>query len=835
MKSLLLAGALCLAGAGAFAQTTTIQGTDSARRPAPLPYRATSEKINDLVHTRLDARFDYSKSQLKGKAWITLRPHFYPTDSLRLDAKGMEIREVSLVKGGVNSKLKYDYNGEQLAIRLGRTFRSNEPYTIYIDYIAKPDEYKTAGSAAITDAKGLYFINPRGEEPNKPTQIWTQGETEATSVWVPTIDKPNQKTTEEILMTVPAKYVTLSNGLLVKQTKNADGTRTDHWKMDQPHAPYLFFMGVGDFSITKDKYKGKEVSYYVEKEYAPVARRIFGNTPEMMAFFSRITAVDYPWAKYAQIVGRDYVSGAMENTTATLHQESAQQDARELSDGNDWEGTIAHELFHQWFGDYVTAESWSNLTLNESFANYSEYLWNEYKYGKDAADAHNYSDMQGYLMSGSDKKDLVRFQYNDKEDMFDAVSYNKGGRILNMLRTYVGDSAFFKALNVYLTTNKYKSAEAQQLRLAFEDVTGKDLNWFWNQWYYGSGHPKLDINYSYDEAAKMVRVIVQQKQSGDKLFTLPVNIDVYNGANRTRHFVWVTGRTDTFSFASNAKPSLVNFDADKVLLATKTENKTLDEYIHQYKYAGNYMDRREALELAARRQEDPKAFDLLLQGLADRYEGLRSYAASRLDLKKDAVKTAAEAQLLKLASSDPKRTVKAVAITKLGDYRKAQYASVFRTAVNDSSYTVSGNALEALAKIDSAAALTEAKRLSKLKSKGKLASSITGLLLASGDPSANERIVSDYIAMAPSQEKYTAMGNMLKALAQTADPSLFRRGVDDVFAFLGIVVKQIPEEFRDQAMGPVNEQLKKVVKTQRDAGRTASAEYLEQKLAKKPF
>ncbi|RYY84678.1 MAG: M1 family peptidase [Chitinophagaceae bacterium] len=825
MKSFFLAGALCLTGAGAFGQATATAVTVTT------PYRATTEKINDLVHTKLDARFDFSKSQLKGKAWITLRPHFYPTDSLRLDAKGMEIREVSLVKGSTSSKLRYDYDGEQLNIRLGQTFRNNQPYTIYIDYIAKPDEYKAHGSDAITDAKGLYFINPRGEEAGKPTQVWTQGETEATSVWVPTIDRPNQKTTEEILMTVPSKYVTLSNGLLVKQTKNADGTRTDHWKMDLPHAPYLFFMGIGDFSITKDKYKGKEVSYYVEKEYASVARRIFGNTPEMMAFFSRITGVDYPWSKYAQIVGRDYVSGAMENTTATLHQESAQQDARELTDGNGWEGTIAHELFHQWFGDYVTAESWSNLTLNESFANYSEYLWNEYKYGKDAADAHNYSDMQGYLMSGSDKKDLVRFHYNDKEDMFDAVSYNKGGRILHMLRNYVGDSAFFKALNVYLTTNKFKAAEAQQLRLAFEEVTGKDLNWFWNQWYYGSGHPRLDINYSYDEATKQVRVIVQQKQSGDKVFTLPTTIDIYNGPNRTRHTVWVDSKLDTFTFAVSARPDLVNFDAAKVLLANKTENKTLDEYIHQYKYAGNYMDRREAIEYAARRQDEAKAMDLVLSALKDSYEGLRSYAASRLDLKKEAVKTAAEAPLAKLAASDPKRGVRAVAIAKLGDYKKAEYASLFRSAVGDSSYTVSGNALEALAKVDSAAAVVEARKVAKVPLKGKIASVATRVLLNAGDESAAGMLISNFEGMALSQAKFEALTPLAEQLGRISDPALFRRGVDAIVKFVGLV----PENFRGQVEMFVNQQLQSIQKAQNTAGRKELADYVEQKLSKKGF
>jgi aminopeptidase N len=446
----------------------------TTEQPNPKEYRATAEKINDIIHTRLEAKFDYTKSYLYGKVWITLKPHFYPTDSLTLDAKGMEIKQVALVKNGKNSPVKFTYVADSfLNISLDKAYRSNESYTVYIDYTAKPNEFGAKGSAAITDAKGLYFINPLGLEKNKPTQIWTQGETEGTSVWVPTIDKPNQKTTQEFYLTVPAKYTTLSNGKLMSQKINSDGTRTDYWKMDLPHAPYLFFIGVGDYAIIKDQYKGKEVSYYVEKEYAPVARKIFGHTPEMMAYFSKILGVEYPWVKYSQMTARDYVSGAMENTTATLHQESAQQDARQLADENKWENTIAHELFHQWFGDLVTTESWSNLTVNESFANYSEYLWNEYKYGKDAADEHNYSEMEGYLTSKSENKKLVRFYYKDKEDMFDAVSYNKGGNILNMLRKYVGDSAFFKSLNLYLNTNKFKSAEAQQLRLTFEEITGK--------------------------------------------------------------------------------------------------------------------------------------------------------------------------------------------------------------------------------------------------------------------------------------------------------------------------------------------------------------------------
>ena len=417
-------------------------------------YRASATKINDLVHTKLDVKFDYAKAYLYGKAWITLKPHFYPTDSLTLDAKGMDIKSVALTEGTKNTLLKYNYDGLFLKLNLGRTYKAGINYTVYINYTAKPNEYKSKGSAAITNAKGLYFINADSTVKGKPVQIWTQGETEGASVWFPTIDRPNQKTTEEISMTVPDKYNTLSNGALISQKKNANGTRTDTWKMDQPHSPYLFMMAVGNFKVYRDKWKNIPIDYYLEPAFAPYAKAIFGKTPAMMDFYSKKLGIDYPWNKYAQIVVRDFVSGAMENTTATLHADYVQQTPRELLDGSAGEQTIAHELFHHWFGDYVTAESWSNLSVNESFADFSETLWLEHAYGKDAGDAHNYESLQAYLADPSAKaKHLIRFDYNDKEDMFDVVSYQKGGRVLNMLRNYLGEDAFFKGLNLYLRAN----------------------------------------------------------------------------------------------------------------------------------------------------------------------------------------------------------------------------------------------------------------------------------------------------------------------------------------------------------------------------------------------
>ena len=535
-----------------------------AQKVTDSTYRAAPTILNNLKHTRLAVSFDYKKRYLYGQEWVTLHPHFYPTDSVTLDAKGMDIKKIALVGAASNLPLKYSYDDKQLHIKLDRIYQAAENYTIYIDYVSKPDELKDAGgSAAITASKGLYFINPDGADKNKPVQIWTQGETEASSAWFPTIDKTNQKTTSEIEIKVPAKYVTLSNGKLISQKVNGDGTRTDTWKMDLPFAPYLFMMAVGDFKIYKDSYNGKEVSYYLEPAYAPYAKQIFGNTPEMIDFFSKRLCVPYPWVKYSQIVCRDYVSGAMENTTATLHGDYVHRNSRDLLDG-DPEDFISHELFHQWFGDLVTCESWSNLTLNESFADYSEYLWFEHKYGKDRADEHRYTNINNRYFAqadGGNDADLVRYYYNSQEDVFDGISYDKGGSILHMLRKYVGDEAFFKSLGLYLKENAYKSAEVAQLRLAFEEVTGQDLNWFFNQWYFGKGYPTLDVTYKYDDDAKKVDVTIKQTQK-DKIFRLPMAVDIYAGGTKSRQMIVLDKGEQTFTFNYKVNPDLVNVDGD---------------------------------------------------------------------------------------------------------------------------------------------------------------------------------------------------------------------------------------------------------------------------------
>jgi aminopeptidase N len=801
---------------------------DSSWKETP---RYTPTRINNLVHTKLDVRFDYEKTSLLGKAWITLTPHFNPTAALTLDAKGMDILQVSMVQPDKSMKtLEYSYDRKQLSIKLPRTYKKGENYTVYINYVSKPNEYqKETGADPMLGVKGLYFINPKGEEKNKPIQIWTQGETESNSVWFPTIDQTQQKTTQELYMTVPSKYVTLSNGKLVSQKINTDGTRTDYWKMDLPHSPYLFFMGVGDYAVIKDSWKGKEVNYYVEKEFGPVAKKIFGNTPEMMTYFSKITGVEYPWVKYSQITGREYVAGAMENTTATIHQETAQQDARELTDGNIWEGTIAHELFHQWFGDYVTAESWSNLTLNESFADYSQTLWDEYKYGKDAGDAENFSGLQGYLMGDNAKKDLVRFYYEDREQMFDGVSYQKGGRILHMLRKYIGDSAFFKGLNLYLSNNKFKAAEAHHLRLAFEEVSGMDLTWYFNQWYFGNGHPKLDIQYKYNEATKQATVVVKQTQATGKIFKIPTFIDVYNGKTRTRNQVWIEHAVDSFSFASAAKPDLINFDGEKILLCEKKENKNLDNYIHQFYHAGNYLDRKEAVEFCGKKTDDPKALAVLKDALNDPYHGIRLLAMGKIDMKKDRIRKTFEETLALLVNKETNRPVKASMIEGLGKTADAKYTSLYEKNINDSSYSVSGASLEALSKIDSVLALKHAMELSNKPAKGKLDNAINSILVASGKEEVFDKLADKFTALGLTNEKFMLMQQIGEMTGSMKSNERIKKSIDLITAFRDEIPAQVKEQTNPYINGMI---LGGIMNKLKMAGNTEMVKYLESKLGK---
>lgn len=694
-------------------------------------YNETARREHDLLHTKLDLRFDWTNEKVLGKATLRLKPYFYPATEVTLDAKGFEFHKITME--GSSQPLTYEYNGETVTIQLGKTYTRDQTYALYIDYTATPSA--TGGSEAITSDKGLFFINPRGEEPGKPRQIWTQGETEWNSRWFPTIDKPNERTTQEMYITVEDNFKTLSNGVLVSSKKNADGTRTDYWKMDLPHAPYLFMIAIGEFAVVKDKWEGIDVDYYVEPAYEKDARAIYPHTPEMLGFFSKTVGMKYPWPKFAQVVVRDYVSGAMENTTAVIFGDFVQRHSRELIDELTNDKIVAHEMFHQWFGDLVTCESWANLTLNEGFANYSEYLWLEHKYGRDAADYHLWEELGGYLdASRSNIHPLIHFGYGNKEDMFDAHSYNKGGLVLHMLRNHVGDDAFFSALKLYLNRHQFKAAEAHDLRLAFEEVTGEDLNWFFNQWYFREGHPQIEISYGYEASTGEATVTVAQTQSPEMMppiFELPVAIDIYFADGSSKRFNEVVmQREQTFAYKVDRQPACVIFDADRVLLAERKDNKSEAEMAMQYKYGPRFMDRMEAL-LTVLESENESSRSVIKAALKDPFWVLR--AASMENLIEEDMDENVIALVRQMAIGDPHSQVRNTAFNKLMEIGDTEAVALAKSCLQkEQSYYVLANALRLIHQLDSESALPLARQFEK-EENDEILDAVGEIYLTSGD------------------------------------------------------------------------------------------------------
>lgn len=633
-------------------------------------YRGSYTRTTDILSTRLDLNFSWDSAYVYGKALIQGRPYFYSSDQLTLDANGFRINNISLVSKNDRQPLRYTYNGKKLNVKLDKVYTKDQDFTILIDYVAMPNKLKIGEDIASAGDRGLYFINKDGKDKDKPRQIWTQGETECNSSWFPTINDPQEKMTQEINITVPNEYVSLSNGSLEYSTLNGNGTRTDSWRQEQSHSTYLTMIAVGNFTITKDKWRDKEVNYYTEPAYASTARLVFGKTPEMIEFFSNKLGIDYPWDKYSQIVVRDFISGAMENTTATVFFDRMNMSEGEYLDENH-EDIIAHELFHHWFGDLVTAESWSNLPLNESFATYGEYLWEEHKYGREAADLKGFEDLSVYL-SGDRKKnpDVIRFDYADREQMFDEISYQKGGRILHMLRKTVGDEAFFKALNLYLTRHSYKNAEIHDLRLAFEEVSGMDLNWFFKQWFMASGHPVLTIQNNYNPDKKELMVTIKQTQDLSKfpLYRIPMAVDIYSAGNVARQEIVLDKQDQTFIFPSQVNPDLINTDAEKYILGEKVEMKTLKQYIFQYRHAPLFLDRLEAVTMMLQMKNDPLARTALIESFKDKNWYIRTAALSVVDKLSFDEQKAVYEQIRLIALNDKVSLVRASAVTILGKF-----------------------------------------------------------------------------------------------------------------------------------------------------------------------
>ncbi len=707
-------------------------------------YRASSPITWDIKHTRLRLSFNWQERSANGEAWLEIEPYMgnIVPDSIVLDAQTMQIAKVTLTNLSVQREYAADYTYKDNKLVIQTDGEKGE-LLIYIKYKALPYMESTGGSAAITDDRGLYFVNHDGKIPGKPMQIWTQGETQANSHWMPTIDRPNERFTTQLELIVEDTMTTLSNGKLAEQKELLDNKRMDIWVMDKPIQPYVVTFVVGDYTRIIGSWEDKEVSYYVEHAYKIYGREMFKHTPEMMGFFSKVTGVRYPWNKYSQVVVRDFVSGAMENTTASTFGEFVNQNFREIKDHN-YEDVVAHELFHQWFGDYVTAESWSNITLNESFANYGEQLWSRFKHGVASEQELAYDDLNTYLNNnGSIDKTLVRYYYKSREDLFDRVSYQKGGAILRYLHGLMGDMAFSKAMQLYLTQNALKPAEVHHWRLAVEEATGKDWNWFFDQWYMKPGHPTLEIEHDYNDEQKQLVVTVKQIQNKKYgVYDLPLKTLVVNGDDKQVVDWHLKEKEEVFTYEyNNGKRPVVVPDVEHWLVGRIYEHKPSAIWKEQFEQVeeGDVISKLRALygnslEKGKSPKEDYDEKTAIFElALKDNNEFVRRKTMTILSTAKSQKKIDYWNETVKaVAQNDKEASVRALALSALANW-KVNEPALFYDALESQSYTEAGAALNAISVFDEDTAYTISKKLLNDDPKGLLQENVWVSIANKGD------------------------------------------------------------------------------------------------------
>ena len=662
--------------------------------------KGSSSRLTDVVHVRLNLNFNPAEATVNGEAELYCTPFFKPLDTVELDAQSFDIHKVSIWEKAIWKDLKYTYDGQKLKIALEDTKTKKDTFKLFVGYTANPDKVTAEGGSAISSAKGLYFINGKKDSAGFMPQFWTQGEPESNSAWFPVVDKPNEKITHEIAMTVDSTWATLSNGAIEFTTQNGDGTRTDYWSMKQPHAPYLVMMAAGEFHTTSEMWDSIPVNYLVEKEWASEVNRIFGKTPEMLTFYSDVLGVYYPWNKYDQIVVREYVSGAMENTTAVVHGDYLYTDEKAYND-NSHEDVVAHEMFHHWFGDYVTCESWGQLPLNESFATYGEYLWIDHKYGREEADWHLHKDLENYLaeFNYGHRPNMIRYDLEAPLEMFDNHSYAKGGRILHMLRNFLSDDVFFAGLQKYLEVNAYGTAEIHDVRMAFEAVSGQDLNWFFNQWFLDNGHPVLEVSYSFNKEDFTQSVTVKQIQDIVEypLYILPVKIAIHTKKETEIHNVVLNQQEQTFTFKMKSiQPSWVSFDADKMLLCEKDDQLSDAFLLSQIAKSDLMLDRREAVIAMAKNKNSNLRATIAGIAMKDKSPYVRIEGVKMLSELNEAGLNKVLKDVKRLAEKDTAFPVRAAAISALAEVYNLNEKKIFEAGWQAMSYEVNSEALLAL-------------------------------------------------------------------------------------------------------------------------------------------
>ncbi len=608
-----------------------------------------------------------------------------------LDAVGLDLSSIEVNAGDRWASAKYVYDGEVLRVDAPRGAKT---FSIRARYAATP-------------RRGMYFLAPDDHVKDRPRQVWTQCQDEDARFIFPCHDKPNVKQTTEVEVRVPKGWYALSNGALVREAEEGD-KKLFHWKMSEPHPSYLFTLVAGEFAQIEAEADGVPLTYLVPKGREADGRRTFARTPDMITNFGKRFGVKYPWNKYAQIVVSDFIFGGMENTTATTMYEHILLDERAAIDLSA-DDLIAHELAHQWFGDYVTCRDWSEAWLNEGFATYCEHLDREHFRGEDEYVYGVKLDMDAYFAEARTryKRPIVCQDYEEPIDIFDRHLYEKGGCVLHMLRRALGE-LFFEGIGLYLRRHQKSVVETRDLMRALEDVSGRGLERFFEQWVFRAGHPELNVKIEHDGAACTVTVKQTQQvshgaqhgASGGQseptvpLFAFDLAIDLYFDGRVVREVRHVDKATQTFVIPAEERPRFVVIDPELAVLAEVHTEAPGDMLRAQLKDAKTPRARMLAAEPLGRLDDPPTAAALEAALLnEDEFWGARAEIAAALGtLRSDAALAALEKGA---ASKHPK--VRRAVMSALGCFRTAKAADLLKKkALSDESYLVEAEAARAL-------------------------------------------------------------------------------------------------------------------------------------------
>ncbi len=674
----------------------------------------------DIKHIDIDLRFNWEKEQAFGVTTLTLSP-FADADRFDLDAAQMTIKSVTLANGTV---LKYNYDvkkdNDNLEIMLDRVYKGGEDIQVKVEYNTNYVNTADSDTAIGSFGRGLRFIKPNADNPNKPRQIWSQGETEFNRYWFPSYDSPNDFRTTELRATVEKPFYVVSNGKLMETKDNGDNTRTFDWKMDQPYSNYLSSIVVVETTPVVQDFDGIPVYNFGYTNETKEVAATTKNLPATIRFFSEATGVKYPYPKYSQTFVEDF-GGGMENISATTQIEEMIHDDRELLD-SDSESLQSHELAHQWFGDYVTCRDWGQIWLNESFATYFQALWDEKLKGHDEflySDVRSNQNKTIETWNGGNRRPIVTKYYANKDAMFDSYAYPGGGSVLHMLRKQLGDKLFFASLKNYLTTNAHQPVSTEDLRIAVEETSGQSMDWFFDEWLYKMGHPVFEVTQNYDDASRKVTVNVKQTQKLDvtnpfpqtEFFQTYLDIEIDNTVNR----VWLKPQADNvFTFNSTTKPKLVNFDYESSLLKEIKFEKSVDDLLYQMQNDKDILGRRWAMNELQTRAANPAEKDRVVSALLttaekDSFWRIRRAALSTIaaivspdpapGTERSAVKLdgAVEQVVMRLAK-DRESLIRSDAIKLLGETQDKKYADLFIASLTDRSYGVIDESAVALAR-----------------------------------------------------------------------------------------------------------------------------------------